>query len=95
MDGKILALMALLSLAALAAGYPTKDDQHYRTDMEALRLFNKIAREQVFKQGKETDCIPAGALCYYIDIHNFNCCPGSFCPYPNNGIAFCEEYNEQ
>ena len=51
MNAKILTLIALLSLAALAAGYPTKDD---RTDMDALRLINKIAREQLFKQEKET-----------------------------------------
>ena len=52
MDAKILALMALLSLAALAAGYPTKDDRRDRTDMEALRLINKIVREQVFYGAK-------------------------------------------
>ena len=50
MNAKILALMALLSLAALAAGYPTNDDGHDRTNMDALKLINKIAREQLFKQ---------------------------------------------
>ena len=53
MNAKLLALMALLSLAALAAGYPTKNDQHDQTEMDALKLINQIAREQIFKQGRE------------------------------------------
>ena len=54
MSVKLLTLMALLSLAALAAGFPTQNDRRDRTDMDALRLISKIAREQVFKQGSET-----------------------------------------
>ena len=53
MNTKILTLMALLSLAALAAGYPTQSDQRNPTEMDALKLINEIAREQVFKQGSE------------------------------------------
>ena len=54
MNARILTLMALLSLTALAAGYPTQNDQRDRTEMDALKLINEIAREQVFKQGRET-----------------------------------------
>ena len=53
MNAKLLALMALLSLAALAAGFPTQNDQRDRTEIDALKLINKIAREQIFKQGRE------------------------------------------
>ena len=42
--------MALLSLAALAAGFPTIYNRRDRTDMDALRLISKIAREQVSMQ---------------------------------------------
>ena len=54
MDAKILTLMALLSLAALTAGFPSQNDRRVRTEIDALRLISKIAREQVFKQEKET-----------------------------------------
>ena len=53
MNTKLLALMALLSLAALAAGYPTRNDRRNPTEMDALKLINEIARKQVFKQGSE------------------------------------------
>ena len=53
MNAKLLTLMALLSLAALAAGSPY-DNKRDRTDMDALRLIGEIAREQVFEQESET-----------------------------------------
>ena len=72
MNAKLLTLMALLSLAALAAGFPTQNDRRDRTDMDALRLISKIAREQVFKQGSETaDDGPTSCMCtikYSFDI---------------------------
>ena len=52
MNAKLLTLMALLSLAALAAGYPTHDQR--RENIDAMKLMNKIAMEQIFKQGIET-----------------------------------------
>ena len=50
MNAKLLTLMALLSLAALAAGFPTQNDRHDQTEMDALKLINKIAQEQIFKE---------------------------------------------
>ena len=47
MNAKLLTLMAILSLAALAAGFLThKIDKRNRTDINALWLIGKIAREQ-------------------------------------------------
>ena len=66
MDAKLLTLMALLSLAALAAGFPTRNDQRDRTDMDALRLINMIAREQIFKQEKETADMQYGKCTCFI-----------------------------
>lgn len=54
MNGKLLTLFAVLSLAALAAGAPYASDLGKRTNLDALKLISMITQQQIIQeQGSE------------------------------------------